>query len=211
MNKEQQSLNIAILPDRKTQQQAILLSQKISDSYPTFFTLNETTLLPHITVYQAHFPQENIGKVNQAVEKVLRDYNSFVLNLQGVSVSHETFIFWDCAKIQILESLQKDVIESVNMLRNGLVLPHLKNVTGLSREDNEDIKQYGALLIGPRYRPHITLTRIKNSSDAKAALGVLTAQQSSRVQVSGIVTAYLGDHGTVNGVIKHIPLKHSKT
>lgn len=196
------SLNIAILPDKKVQENAIVLSSKIAQQFQTEFVLNTTNLLPHITVYQAHFPSKNIEKIKNLLVKETNLLKPIKINLDIFSISYETFLFWNCVRTRELIEYQKFTIEKLNDLREGLILPHIKNVQGISLEDQQDIDQYGSLLIGPRYKPHITITRLQNTVDGREALQVLKSESANdSFTTNSLVLAYLGNHGTVNGMI----------
>ena len=200
------SLNIAIIPDEEAQDLAIEMSRKINEKLGSHFTLNKKDLLPHITVYQAHFPKENAERVKNGVAKAISQIEPLIVDMDGFSISHETFLFWRCVKSERLLRLQEDVIRQTNHLRNGLILPMLSNVGNVSGEDKFDIQNYGSLLIGPHYDPHITIARIKNKDDGKNSL-VLLRKQKLSFEVRELIIGYPGDHGTVNGIIEKIPLK----
>ncbi len=201
------SLNIATLPDKKVQEKAIQLSTKIAKQFPTEFILNTTNFLPHITVYQAHFPVKNIDKIKSTLREALGKLRPVKISLDDFSVSHKTFLFWNCRRTEELTTTQRQIIEKLNPLREGLVLPHLANVEGISEEDALDISNYGSLLIGPRYKPHITITRLRKAIDGEQALQVLKSENTKDSFTSNsLVLAYLGNHGTVNGVIRSFAL-----
>jgi len=56
MNDDSTSLNIALIPDMNTTLKAIELSEKINENLKTNFVLNNSDLIPHLTIYQAHYP-----------------------------------------------------------------------------------------------------------------------------------------------------------
>ena len=207
MSKKAVSLNIVILPDALATQKAIEMSKAVSEHLPTHFVLNATNRLPHITVYQAHFPRHNMDAVKKNISDIASVVKPFEVTLDRTTISYRTFLFWNCVKTQKLTHLQQQVIASVNHLRNGLLLPSLQTITHLSKDDQNDIKQYGALLIGPRYEPHITITRIRNEQDGEKAASLCNA--IARFNVNRLVIGYLGEHGTVTEVIQSFPLKNS--
>ncbi len=199
------SLNIAILPDEAIRQRAIRFSQQISAAVPVGFILNETNLFPHITIYQAHFPVRNIPLLKEKLREITLKTQPFEIRLEKLSISYETFIFWSCIKTPHLQQLHNQTVAIANPLREGLVLPHLARVPAISPEDEKDKKKYGSLLIGPRFTPHLTLTRVTNPADAQKALDIIQNPLAS-FRPTAIVLAYLGDHGTVNGIISTYPL-----
>lgn len=196
------TLNIAILPSDEITAQAIEMSKKIADKVGSRFILNSHTLFPHITIYQAQYPNKNINILKSIVKKLCLEQQLFEIQLDMISISHETFLFWNCEKTLTLQNLQKKAVDLANPLRNGLIPTSLADVTGLSEGDKYDLKTFGALLIGPRYMPHITITRLKNEEDAKKAIKILAGSKKFSFKPNGLILGYLGEHGVVTGIIK---------
>ena len=154
-------LNVAILPSDEIIAQAIAVSRRIGEEVSSEFTLNSVNLIPHITIYQAQYPNKNIDKLKSITETLSSGQELFEITLDAITVSHETFLFWNCKKSLILQNLQRKAVELANPLREGLIPSSLADVGGLSEGDRYDVKHFGALLIGSRYEPHITITRLK--------------------------------------------------
>lgn len=201
------TLNIAILPSEKIIEQAIEMSQKISDEVGSRFVLNSSLLIPHITVYQARYPSENIDKLRNITKILASERELFKITLEKISVSHETFLFWNCEENQLLQDLQNKVVELANPLRKGLIPDSLTDVTGLSEGDRYDVEHFGALLIGPRYEQHITITRLNKESDTEKAIQALSGYRKIIFKPKGLFLGYLGEHGTVTKIIENFPFR----
>lgn len=167
------SLNIALLPNEETRDRAIEISQRLGREFAVHFTLNKESLLPHITLYQAHFPLTNVESLKDKLLFLSSQIRPFEIRLGSFTVQYETFVFWDCVKQDDLQRAHQSMVDLANPLREGLVLPHLSTVTNLSPEDKQDIENFGSLLIGPRFYPHITITRLKNPEDALKVISTL--------------------------------------
>lgn len=202
-----ETLNIAILPPDDITAQAIVMSQKIADEIGSRFVLNPNSLIPHITVYQAQYPSENMDKMKNITKTLSLEQELFEITFDAITVSHETFLFWKCEKGLILQNLQKKAVELANPLREGLIPASLADVSGLSVGDRYDVEHYGALLIGPRYEPHITITRLNKSEDAKKAIKALSGSIKLSFRPKGLILGYLGDHGTVTEIIEEFRFK----
>lgn len=200
------TLNIAILPSDDIAIEAIAMSKKIANEVGSEFILDQDRFIPHITIYQAQYPNKNIEMLKKLVQD-LSSGKSFEINLDAVTISYETFLFWKCEKTDILRELQAKAIETANPLREGLIPAQLANVTGLSEGDKYDAKNFGALLIGPRYDPHITITRLKRKEDAEKAIGVLGSSKKLSFKPKALILGHLGQHGTVTGVIESFRFK----
>lgn len=204
--KDEISLNIAILPDSERRNKAIELSKKLASKVPSYFVLDGEHFHPHFTVYQAHYPVRNLEKLKIALYEIARRLKDLEITMTDFKVSHETFVFWSCLKTEDLISAQKEAIGIANPLREGLILPQLKDGRVESEGDKEDIRNYGSLLIGPRYEPHITITRIKNPKDSDKVLEILGEAKRETFRPESLVLAYLGDHGTVTKIIEKVNL-----
>jgi len=200
---EKTTLNIAILPSDEVMIQAIEMSKKIADEIGSSFVLNPDSLIPHITVYQAQYPRENMDKLKNITKALSLGQELFEIKLETITVSHETFLFWNCEKSPILQNLQKKAVELANPLREGFVPASLADVSGLSEEDRYDVKHYGALLIGSRYKPHITITRLNKEENAGKAIKALSSSNKLWFKPKGLFLGYLGEHGTVTGIIEN--------
>lgn len=207
MNTDAVSLNIVIIPSGEVTQKAINLSNKIAQTNDTHFTLNNETLFPHITIYQAHYPNHNLEKIENTLLSLSQSIQPILIQMKNFSVMYDTFIFWNCVKTQELLSIHEKMVDLFNPFREGLVLPHLASIQNMDEVSKNEIAKYGSLLIGPRFTPHITITRIKNSEKSLEILEALKAENASDTFVTKeIVLGYLGDHGTVKGIIKKYPL-----
>lgn len=203
-NKEQAtSLNIAILPSPGVRDLAITLSQKVAQNFQTEFVLDEQKFMPHITVYQAHFPVNNIEKIKDVLDQIAHSTAPFGVTLGEFSISHDTFLFWNAQVSENLRRLHDQIVENNNHLREGLILPVLATVTGLTEDDKVDMQNYGSLLIGSRFRPHITITRLSDQKDEENVMKSLRKFNYKAIfEVNELILGYLGPNGTVNGIIE---------
>jgi hypothetical protein len=196
------TLNIAILPSDDVVAQAVAFSERITSEVGSRLTLNLTSLIPHITVYQARYPSEKMGNLIEITKGLSLGQDLFEIKLETVIISHETFLFWKCEKSLILQNLQNKAVKFANPLREGLIPDSLADVMGLSEGDRYDVEYFGSLLIGPRYEPHITITRLNKKSDAEKAMKILSNTKKLSFKPKGLILGYLGEHGTVTRIIK---------
>ena len=202
MQKDVITLNIAILPDEKTKNSVIKMSKLLSSKISTHFVLGENRL-PHITIYQAAFPTKNIEKLKSVVSNIASQVKNFQVGMDEISISHETFLFWNCIKSNDLINLHNFVVEKCNPLREGNIIEGLPIQ---SAEDKYDVENYGSLLIGPRFSPHITIARIKNELDQDSAIKTASQLSKDGFNVSNIIVGELAEHGTVTKIISTFPL-----
>lgn len=209
MGKETESavqLNIAIIPDPRIREEALRLSELLGRNFDIHFVLNNKNLIPHVTISQARYPERNLGKVIDVVKEQIK-VKPFKVNLNTFDVRYGQFVFWNAKRTPNLVAFHQQVVDATNPLREGLVIEHVAAMEGLSPEDVSDRENYGALLIGPHYQPHITLTRLKQTTPVENITKVIGKGKQDQFDVEKIIVGYLGNHGTVNGIIEEILLK----
>ncbi len=196
------SLNIAILASGEVADQAIQMSQQVAGRFPVEFVLDREKFMPHITIYQAHFPVRNINSIQEVLSSLTASSKPFKMTLEELVISLDTFLWWTCSGNGKLKEFHNAVVKKTNPLREGLILPHLSTVTGMTQEDKEDMQQFGALKIGPRFSSHVTITRLSEAKDADNAVKSLGLHRRATLNVDEIILGHLGPNGTVNGVIE---------
>ncbi|MBI2043129.1 DUF1045 domain-containing protein [Candidatus Pacearchaeota archaeon] len=130
---------------------------------------------------------------------------SFILN--NFTIDYGTFLFWNSEKNDYLLKVQREFIDAINPLREGLIQPVLKTLTNVPEEERKNIERYGYPTVGDSFKPHITITRIKSPDDARQSLESLTEYPYS-FEADRIVLAYLGAHGTVKKIISGFNLRN---
>jgi 2'-5' RNA ligase len=199
-------LNIAIIPPDDISNEAIRMSKMIADSLESEFVLNVRSLIPHITIYQAEYPNKNINELKTIVKEI-SSKKSFKITLDEIIIFYNTFLFWKCKKDDNIESIQREVVQLANPLREGLILGQLASIRGLSEENRHDVENFGSLLIGSRYIPHITVTRLKREVDSKKVVAVLGESRKRSFMIKSIILGSLGPHGTVTNIVERFNFK----
>lgn len=199
-------INIAILPDEIVRDEAIRLSEVLKNFLDVHFVLNPKNLMPHITISQARYPEKNLGNVIDVVRRQATSISPFDVQLLKFDLFFNQFIFWNAERTRDLVDFHQQIVDATNSLREGRVIEHVATMTDLSPEDESDRTKYGALLIGPRYKPHVTLTRLKQPASLGDVVRILGSEKPATFNIQKVIVGYLGNHGTVNGVIEEIPL-----
>jgi len=196
------ALNIIYLPDEKTRNKAIELSQKLAARLPREYILNPKNPLPHITIYQGLFPIRNQEKVKEAVRQIASQSKPFEITMNEFTVDVvRGFVWWNCLKTSRLAEIHKETLKEANPLREGLI-PEVIKAYQASIEEKNEIKKYGSI-INP---PHITISRLKNPDDGEKVLKILGEGEHSVFRVNRIALGRMGDHGTVTEIIESFPL-----
>lgn len=195
-------LNIVLLPEDKIRDVAIDISRKVHDTVETDFILDGKTKFPHITVYQARFPEKNMASISATLKTIAGKITPFEVSL-GKFSSFGEFIFWDADVTNELMYLHRSVLYLVNPLREGLILKGLQDGKwdmGLTY----NIQNYGSLLVGSSYQPHITIAHPTHKEDVKKTV-VDLRPRVAKFTANKMCIGLLGDYGTVTKILEEYP------
>ncbi len=165
-------LNVVLLPDSKTTDELIALSESLGRQFPTVFTLDTKDHLPHLSLYPARYPLRNQGRVEEEIKTIAG-------SLQGMDVALERysefsgFVFFNVLKDRALQDLHDTVFAVLNDLREGQVSDVVVKLRGLTPQLRANVKRGGQVFIGEDYDPHITLGYIQDRELARHAITTL--------------------------------------
>src|SRR6266496_218453 len=97
MSTAYKSCNVVLFPSMAVAQQAIEWSQSVSRHFKTKYVLDGQTYHPHMTLYQAHYPIDNLAMVQENLAKVAEKVSQFDIDMHHFSVL-SGFIFYDATK-----------------------------------------------------------------------------------------------------------------
>lgn len=201
-NEPATALNIVILPSDEVAAKSIQMSEALTSRFSSEFTLNNSTFRPHITIYQGYFPNKNLDLLRATIQKLSSQSQKFPVVMSDFWISPGRFVWWDAKKsLEIMDFHQK-VMNAVNPLREGLVAPPaLSQLEELGERERQNVLKTGAIYHGDLYVPHITLTRLKSEKDREEAERALKEPQAHEFEANQVLTASLGDHGTISTVV----------
>lgn len=199
------SLNIVLLPDENATQIAIDLSKELSKKTKTNFILNGNDLIPHLTIYQAEFPVANTENVINQVDDLVQKINPFTLDMGGFSHTPEGNIWWNSIFIEPMATLQKEVVNRCNSLRDGLLLPGLNELKDKGTDYKNEIEKYGSLWLFNRYIPHISLIAVDPELNDET-MKQLNFEKKVSFNAEKIALGTLGKYGTVTSIIKEFKI-----
>jgi hypothetical protein len=182
-------------------------SRQIAATYTTDFVLDGKTFYPHITLYQAAFPDKNISFVEQQLDALAGQVNPFRVRSEDF-ISLVGFVFLKFIKSEELVSLHRQIVGLCNPIREGENIPaEVQNLTDPNVPEfiKYSIKTYGSALAMDAFLPHITLSRLKNFSETENARAMLEKKDMA-FDVHSIHLANIGPDGTVNEIYKEFPL-----
>lgn len=187
--------NLVLLPDQRLTDGAINVSRKLAQ-FDSYFVLEDGKRYPHISLYKFQLKAEDITKVDEVLAAIARRTPSLQLRARKYSYEHDGYHFIDVEyeKTPELLDLQKDVIEAVNPIREGMREKDKERMLSAQGLSLENYQKYGYNLVGELFRPHISLTRLKVAS--QAASKVLDDLHNFDGNFVGLGLFETGDHGT---------------
>lgn len=198
-------LNIVILPDESVSQTLIKWSEQIASQFSTAYTLNRIDKLPHFSLYSARYPIKNQDAIEKQVRTIAAMTNSFPITLSGFSV-FSGYLFYDAKKNKALMNLHNQIVDALNPLREGLITDNQRQLTGLSTEQQRAIEKFGYVSVGKLYMPHISITKMIDSHEARQALALLPNMELT-FKATKVAIAFVGAYGTCPQPLKVIELK----
>ena len=202
------SCNVALFPSVAVGQQAIEWSKNVSTHFKTKYVLDWQTCHPHITLYQAHYPINNLAIVQESLAKVTQKFSQFDIDMQSFSAL-SGFVFYDAAKSTELVSLHIAVLETLNPLREGILTAADRQILTDSRvheKIKQNIQQYAYAFAKESYTPHMSITRLVDYQEANKAKKLL---QTKVMQFTAheLLLTNVGDDGTCNEIYARFPLQ----
>jgi 2'-5' RNA ligase len=196
-------INIAIKSPEKVAEKAIEESRKIGNNYKALFVLDGVNYYPHITIYSIEYPEENLGNIFQALEKLLPELEKIKLVFTDVK-RNQNYVGVHFTPSQEVRNFHKKIIEKINPLRGGKIrdkFMELSQVADLPEEKKENILKYGHPDVMNSYEPHITISRLENDDMAEKAEKEIKWEISEFV-ADKIAVCRSGKNGTCVEILK---------
>jgi hypothetical protein len=184
--------NIVLIPELSLIKKSIRLSKKL-ELLDSHFTLDNKTFFPHVSLYMTQLNELGLEKSMEALSVIAKDNNSIEVTSKGYRYIDE-YIDVQHIRTKELIFLQKEVLKSINPIREGLRDKdklRLKNATG---EIRSNLLEYGYRSVGNLFYPHITFTRFKN--DEKQSIESFPLKETFNGKLLAIGIFEMGDNGT---------------
>jgi 2'-5' RNA ligase len=200
--------NIAITPSEEIIKYSVEVSNLLAQKGPTYFVLDDKSFLPHISLYYAEFPEENLARIISALQQLAKELNSFTALITGYG-DYQDYVGVALKKTEGVQELQHKVIESINPLREGIIRGKYQTEeyqSTLAEPQKQNILLFGYPTVGADWDPHLTLTRFKDIHLARKFSEELSWEISQmRIDTLGVYA--MGNNGTCIKLLDAIPLK----
>lgn len=151
--------DIVLLPSNEIAQHAVTVSNALKNS-DSYFTLKIGEYFPHASVYMTQLKTADLGEVELRLAEIARSIPVISVRVKGYDQEHG-YIGVSYEGNDLLDRVQREVVEVINPIRDGMRLKDAKRLEGAEGKERENLEKYGYRSIGELFDPHITLTRSK--------------------------------------------------
>lgn len=155
--------DIVLLPASELAIKAIEAS-KATRQYDSFFTLENGAYYPHMSLYMFQLDETDTTKVEEVMAKIAKDMKAVSAKATAYRLGEGFGVGYVDSEYEVtkeLSDLQDRVIEAVNPIRAGMRESDVRKMKDAEGLKLENLQKYGYPAIGDLFRPHITLTKLK--------------------------------------------------
>ena len=199
-------LNTVFIPPEEVSEKAIELSKVIGNQADTYFILDGINFYPHITIYPPEYPEENISKVLEVVEKTSGSLNSLKFKFKNID-SGQGYLGVAFEHSEEIQQTHEKIVSALNPLREGRVRDkYVEYYMEFNSGQLQNIEKYGYPGAMDLYNPHLTITRLKDENEAKEILSTIK-WDILEFMVNKIGVYKMGEHGTCRELVKEFNLR----
>jgi 2'-5' RNA ligase len=190
---ESMACDVVLIPEDTIANRAIEISKSL-EKEGTLFTLGKNGCQPHVSIYMLQLKVSDLEKVAELLKNIAQKTAKF--NLEATRYFEVMqYIDAECQKTVALETLQSNVIGTLNPFRDGMRENDRARMEQAESLAKEYFEKYGTKSVFDFFRPHLTFTRFK--SEQTKAQDLLPKDIS---QFSGAFTHLglfeMGENGT---------------
>jgi hypothetical protein len=192
------SCDVVILPEPLLASKAISASQKL-EQFDGYYTLEDGKYFPHASLYMLELKVTDITMVEEALSRIAQTFSAF--QLEAYRYDHTMgFIDAEYKRTPELDSLQMQVVEALNSMRNGIRAKDKERMLSAEGLAFKNFQDYGYKNVGELFRPHVSFTRLKETNEA--ALVGLEDVKNFNGKFLQLGLFEMGDNGTCIRQIK---------
>ena len=158
------SCDIVLLPDEALAGKAVTASQILSRFDP-LFTLEIGAFYPHMSLYMFQLRTDDISKVARELHTIARSQTVITGIASNYCLGTGYALGYIDSELEVTEellNLQKNVIEAVDPIRDGMRQSDITRLSTAKGAALYNLQKYGYPAVGKLFRPHITLSRLKS-------------------------------------------------
>ncbi len=154
-------VGIGLLPNQEVREKLISMSKAINSHYPLSYILNGINFHPHLTLFQ--LKSDSLEDILTSAKNL--SGKKIQITLDKVNYFSNSFLFYDCKRIEDLQDLCEKVVEEMDKHRSKSekAIGQQQNLTGLTDLEIEYLEKYGYPFVKESFKPHFSIGRILNN------------------------------------------------
>jgi 2'-5' RNA ligase len=200
--------DVVLLPSAELASKAMEASKSLSKKYNSFFTLEDGKYYPHMSLYMFQLNEDDIPKVKDILAEVAKSFSAVSAKAITYRLGEGFGVGYVDPEYEVtdeLRALQDTVIEAINPVRAGMRESDIKKMQDAEGLKLGNLQKYGYPAVGKLFRPHLTLTRLKEHNPE--ALIILPDINSFGGLFDRIGLFEMGDNGTCVRKIAELKLR----
>lgn len=156
--------DLVLLPSKELADKAIEVSGVISQHHDSFFTLKNGEFYPHMSLYMFQLDEADIPRIEEVLTQVANSTKAIRATATNYSLGQGFGVGYVDPEYEAsneLKSLQNKIVGMVNPIRAGMRESDIAKMQDATGVKLENLEKYGYPAIGELFRPHVTLTRLK--------------------------------------------------
>jgi 2'-5' RNA ligase len=186
-------INISIQPPKDVCDLAIEFAKKFPDKGGKFSLARNDK--PHITLYYAGFPRNNVKVIVEEQNKILIKQKALVLNFDRIKLSKE-YLSIEFKNTTLIKNLHISILKNLNLLRQGYLrekyLSNSPDYLNLKPANQNIVKKWGHPYVAQAFKPHISILGF-DSSDKSDTIDVTKLNWSIDRFISKEIVVYWQD------------------
>lgn len=176
------NIRLIVLPSVKIRLQTKKLAVAYAKAGPHFFVVENKKLIPHVTLFRTKIYKRQLSSIYSAVTDALANHHPVRLELYRLYPHPDGWLVWEIRKKKELSNLRRELAKATKAFST--------EASALKRD----------------FRPHITLTKYKNSKIGKRVTKAISHPRSYWLADIVAVTLY-NKYAQVHKVLKVFTLK----
>ena len=196
--------DVVILPSPRVRDYVIKLSREIRKRSRTRFVLGQQKFLPHISLYHVPVKSKDLLKFRTALSSILTRVKLGTLSTTALK-RQEGDSIWasiNIRKASWLKKLHSAILKgAVKFLDKDFRAAKTWGSHYGSSRQHWNLKRYGSPNVGPLYRPHITVTSLRDERVRGQAFFKFIKFKRQSFRVNSISVCQLGAHHTCHRIL----------
>lgn len=155
------SYNIVIVPSQIVHERAVFVSELIAKTKETHFILDSKSFFPHITLYHVNLDEAVIPDLVDSLQTMVASIEPFEMKENEYALINTEWVDRGYERSQKIQDLHQSVLETGVPFHKKSDGELKEEWSDLSPARKENLELYGWSEARDLYRPHLTLTRLK--------------------------------------------------